>query len=109
MVTAAKALSLRPSEGSDGKDDGEHPPLTANLVAELGTARADPNVAAQEAAAQLSGTCGGELLADVCARDLPGLAVFDQGRAGPKHERLHLLGLALEHLGDLAVVEVAEL
>ncbi len=54
-MAAAKALSLRPQRGHDGKDDGEHPPLAADLVAEVGAARADPNVTAQKVTPQHAG------------------------------------------------------
>lgn len=64
---------------------------------------------AEGAPSQLSGTCGSELLADLRARGLPGTTILDQGRAGLEHERLHLLGLTLEHLGDLGVIEGADL
>ncbi len=37
------------------------------------------------------------------------MAIFDQGRAGLKHERLHLVFISLSHLGDLGVIEGADL
>ena len=100
---------LEAERGNDGEGDGKHPPLAANLGAEVGATRAGPNVLAQDAPAQLSRACGGELLSDLRARDLAGTATFDQGRAGLEDERLHLLDLTLEDLGDLAVAEVANL
>lgn len=102
--------ALPETEGGDyGKGDRQHPALAANLVAEFGATRADSDVPAQRASSQRSGACGRELLADLRARSLPGTTILDQGRAGLEHERLHLLRLTLEDLGDLGMVEGAKL
>ena len=100
---------LETERGNDGQGDGEHSTLAANLVAEVGATGTDPNVPAQEAASECSGARGGELFADLRARDLPGTAILDQGRTGLENQGLHLLGLTLEHLSDLRVIEVSDL
>src|SRR5829696_9958163 len=51
----------------------------------------------------------GDLLADLGAGDVPSCAILQQRRARLVDERLHLLDLAIEHLGHLQVAEATDL
>ena len=100
---------LEPEGRRHRKRERQHLALSPHVLAELGAARALAQVPAERSPAQLAGGRGRECLADLSAGDLSRAAILDQGGASLKDECLHLFGLAIEHLGDVSVIERPEL
>lgn len=87
--------------GSDRQRDREHGALALDISGVLGTTRTPFEMTPQLRATKTeAGRCR-EPLADLSARKLSGVAGGDERRPGLKDERLHLLGLTVECMGDL--------
>ena len=81
----------------------------ADLVFEGLAARTAIDVGAQEAARRNAPLHRGQLLANVAARMLPGLAAAHERLARLEDERLDLLRADAQHAGDVLLRVVAEL
>jgi hypothetical protein len=101
--------ALEPDARDHRKDEGGHGALAGNVLAEGAAAGACLEVLAERAAPKRAASGGGELFANVGARRLAGVAVFDQRRPRLEHERLHLHRVTSHDGADVRVRQVAEL
>ena len=87
----------------DGQHCRDHRALAPDIVTELRAPGAVLDVPPERSPPQGAAAERRDLLADLLARRVAGLAALEQGGAGLEDERLHLRDLAIDDLGDVDV------